>query len=69
MIFPGAYSPFGGVCAINVWWSVLDAFLFRGNKSFNVFGSFVVKFMEERFEASKSDSGVDLAIGVEKFFF
>jgi hypothetical protein len=43
--------------------------LFGGNKRFNVFGSFVVEFVEVRFEATKSEPGVDLAIGAEKFFF
>jgi hypothetical protein len=32
MIFPGAYGPFGGVCAMDVQQSVLDACLFGGNK-------------------------------------
>ncbi len=37
--------------------------LFAGNKSVNIFGSFVVKFMEETFESVKSELGVDLALG------
>jgi hypothetical protein len=45
MIFLCAYGPFGGVCAMDVWWSELDASLFCGNKRFDVFGCFVVKFV------------------------
>jgi hypothetical protein len=69
MVFPGAYGLFGRVCAMDVWQSVLDAWLFGGKESFNIFGSFIVKFMEERFEAAKSEPGGDLAKGAEKFLF
>jgi hypothetical protein len=69
MIFPGVDGPFGGVCAMDVQQSVLDACLLGSNKGFDAFGSFVVEFMEERFEAAKSQPGVDLVIGAEKFFF
>ena len=31
MVLPCAYGPFGKICAIDVWWSVLDASLFCGN--------------------------------------
>jgi hypothetical protein len=31
MILPCACGPISGVCAIDVWWSVLDASLFCGN--------------------------------------
>jgi hypothetical protein len=69
MIFPGAYGLlFGRVCAMDVQWSVLDACLFGGNKCFDVFGCFVVEFMEERFEAAESAPGGDLAMGTEKHF-
>ncbi len=54
MIFPGVYGLFGGVCAMDVQRSVLDACLFGGNKKCNIFGSYVVKFMEEKFETVKS---------------
>jgi hypothetical protein len=54
---------------MDVQQSVLDACLFGGNKSFLVFGSFVVEFMEEGFEAAKSEPGVDLVIDMEKFLF
>jgi hypothetical protein len=37
MIFPCGYGLFGGVCAMDVWWSVLDASLFHGDERFNVF--------------------------------
>ncbi len=69
MIFPGMYGLFGGVSAMDVWWSVFDASLLSGNKHFNVFGCFVVKFMQERFEAAESEPGIDLAICTEKLFF
>jgi hypothetical protein len=69
MIFLDACGPFGWVRAMDAQWSVLDACLFSGNECFNVFGNFVIEFMEERFEAATSESGVDLAIGAEKFFF
>jgi hypothetical protein len=69
MSFPIADGPFGGVCAIDVRQSVLDVCLLGSNKGFDIFGSFVVEFIKERFEATKSEPGVDLAIGVEKFFF
>jgi hypothetical protein len=69
MFFPGASGLYGGVCVMNVYQSVLDACLFGGNKRFDVFGSFVVEFMEERFEAAESEPCVDLTIGTEKFFF
>jgi hypothetical protein len=69
MIFPGAYGPFGKVRAMDVRRSLLDACLFGSNNSLNVLGSFVAGFMEERFEAAKSEPGIDLTIGVEKFFF
>ncbi len=36
MILPCAYGTFGGVCAMYVWGSVLDASLFHGNKHFDV---------------------------------
>jgi hypothetical protein len=45
MIFPGAYGLFGRVHAMDVRWSVLDLWLFGGDKCFNVFGCFVVEFM------------------------
>jgi hypothetical protein len=69
MIVLGADDPFGRVCALDVQWSVLDVCLLGGNKGFNVFGSFVVEFLEERFEAAKSEPGVDVATVTEKFFF
>ncbi len=69
MIFSGAYGPFGGVCAMDVSWSVLDACLFGGNKRFNFFECFAVEFMQERFEAAESEPEEDLAICMEKFFF
>jgi hypothetical protein len=69
MIFPGVDGLFGRVRAMDVRWSVLDACLFGGDKSFNIFGSFIVEFMEERFEAVKSEPGVDLAIGAENSSF
>jgi hypothetical protein len=31
---------FGGVCVMDVWWSILDVSLFHGNKLFDVFGCF-----------------------------
>ncbi len=68
MIFPGMYGLFGGVCVMDVRWSVLDVCLFGGNKHFNVSGCFVVKFMQERFEATESEPGIDLAIRTEKLF-
>jgi hypothetical protein len=54
---------------MDVGWSVLDASLFCGNKHFNVFGCFVVKLMQERFEAVESEPCTDLAICKEKLFF
>jgi hypothetical protein len=69
MLFPGVYGPFGGVCAMDVQWSVLDACLFDGDKCFDVFKCFVVEFIQERFEATESEPGVDLTISTEKFFF
>jgi hypothetical protein len=45
MILPYVYGPFGGICAMDVWWSVLDASLFSGDKSFDVFRCFIVKFV------------------------
>jgi hypothetical protein len=69
MIFPCAYGLFGGVCAMDVRWSALNACLFSGNKGFNIFGCFVVNFMEERFEAADGEPGADLTIGAEKSFF
>jgi hypothetical protein len=42
--------------------------LFGGNKSSDIFGSFDVEFMEERFEAATSEPGVVFAIGAEKLF-
>jgi hypothetical protein len=69
MIFPGAYGLFGGVRVMDLRWNVLDACLFGGNNCFDVFGFFIVKFMQERFEAVESEPGVDLAICTEKLFF
>ncbi len=69
MIFPGAYGPFCWVCAMDVWWSELNACLFGGNNRFTTFGCFVAEFMEEKFEAAEHEPGVDLVIGAEKFFF
>jgi hypothetical protein len=60
MIISGAYGPFGVVSAMDVRWSVLDVCLLGGNKCFDVFGCFVVKFMEERLEAMESEPGIDL---------
>jgi hypothetical protein len=37
MILPCVYGTFGGVCAMDVWGSVLDASLFQCDKCFNVF--------------------------------
>jgi hypothetical protein len=37
LILPCAYGTFGRVCVMDVWGSVLDASLFRGNKRFEVF--------------------------------
>jgi hypothetical protein len=54
---------------MDVQWSVLDACLFGGDKRFDIFGCFVVEFMQERFEAKESKPGVDLAICREKLFF
>jgi hypothetical protein len=43
--------------------------LFGGDKRFNIFGCFVVEFMQESFEAAESELGVDLAICTEKLSF
>ncbi len=69
IIFPGAYGPFGRVCAMDVQWSALDACLFGGDKCVKVSGCFVVKFVQERFEAAESEPGIDLAICTEKLVF
>jgi hypothetical protein len=69
MIFPGAFGLSGGVRVMDVRWSILNAYLFGGDKCLNVFGHFVVESMKERFEAVEREPGVDLAIGAEKFLF
>jgi hypothetical protein len=38
MILPCAYGLFGGVCAMDVRWSVLNASLFSGDNHFDVLG-------------------------------
>ncbi len=53
---------------MDVWWSVLNACLFGGNVCFDIFGCFVVKFMEEKFKAAEREPDVDLVIGAEKVF-
>jgi hypothetical protein len=69
MIFPGAYGPLGGVCAMDVRWSVLDACLFGGDKCSNISRYFIVESMQVRFEAAESEPGIDFAICMEKLFF
>ncbi len=69
VILPCAYGTFDRVCAIDVWRSVLDASLLCGNKRFDIFGCFIVKFVEERFETMVCEPLVDLAVCTKKFFF
>jgi hypothetical protein len=45
MNLPCAYGLFGGVCAMDVQGSVLNASLFCGDKHFDVSECFVVKFV------------------------
>jgi hypothetical protein len=45
MNLPCVYCLFGGVCAMHVRWSVLDASSHFGDKHFDVFGCFVVEFV------------------------
>jgi hypothetical protein len=46
MILPCASGLFGRICAMDVQWSVLNASLFHGNKCFDIFGYFIVKFVQ-----------------------
>ncbi len=45
MILPCGYGTFGGVCAMDVRGSVLDASLLRGDKHFDILGYFVDKLV------------------------
>jgi hypothetical protein len=69
MIFLSVDGQFGGICTMDVQWSVLEACLFGSNEGFNIFESFVVEFMEERFEAAKGEPGAEFTVGMEKLFF
>ncbi len=69
MILQCAYGPFNRVSAMDVRWSVQDANFLHGNKHFDVFGCFVVKFVQKRFEAVECEPGIDLVICTKKLFF
>ncbi len=54
---------------MDVWESVLDSSLLGGNKRFDIFGCFVVKFVLKRFETAVCEPLVDLAVCTKKVFY
>ncbi len=54
---------------MDVWGSVLDASMLRGNKHFDILGCFVVEFVYKRFETTYCEPLIDLAVCTKKFFF
>ena len=67
MVFEVSDGSFGGVAAIRMWWHQLVINVFLSEKLLEIFGGFIVKFLEQRLETVIDKGLVQVFENLEHF--